>query len=120
MVSFKLFYYYFNKCFNISSALYKKHILDKNDVDVFVHSWSTGMQDHILGAYEPKKYLIEEQKVFSVPKWVPGVKARKQTHAHRAVRKPALLAAYLSWASGSHLWPMLLIVGVPNVRQILV
>lgn len=87
----------FNKCFNISSALYKKHILDKNDVDVFVHSWSTGMQDHILGAYEPKKYLIEEQKVFSVPKWVPGVKARKQTHYslwHSRAQSVALKTQY--------------------------
>ena len=73
----------FNSCFEISSALYRKHILDKNDVDVFVHSWSTGTKDEILEAYKPKKHIIEKQIVFDTPdyeilKETPEI--RKQTH----------------------------------------
>tara|TARA_R110002074_G_scaffold6895_3_gene30552 strand:+ start:364 stop:1200 length:837 start_codon:yes stop_codon:yes gene_type:complete len=73
----------FKKCFEISSALYKEHIIDKNDVDIFVHSWSTGMQEEILEAYEPKKHIIEQQRIFDIPAHVRPVGAdeiRKQTH----------------------------------------
>ncbi len=71
------------KCFEISSALYKEHILDKNDVDVFVHSWSTDLEKEIVEAYSPKKHLIEKQIVFNTPDYeilekTPEV--RKQTH----------------------------------------
>ena len=52
---------------NLGYKHYKKHILDKNDVDVFVHSWSTGMKDEILEAYKPKKHIIEKQIVFDIP-----------------------------------------------------
>lgn len=73
----------FKTCFNISSKLYKQHVLEKNDVDVFVHSWSTDLQEEILKEYSPKKYIIEQQKVFDTPKYsildkTPEV--RKQTH----------------------------------------
>jgi hypothetical protein len=73
----------FKKCFEISSALYKEHIIDKNDVDVFVHSWSTGLEKEILETYKPKKHIIEKQIVFDVPDYkilakTPAV--RKQTH----------------------------------------
>ena len=49
----------FDKCFEISSDLYKKHIIDKNDVDIFVHSWSTGLEKEIVDTYKPKKYIVE-------------------------------------------------------------
>tara|TARA_R110002020_G_scaffold22803_9_gene76626 strand:+ start:29 stop:766 length:738 start_codon:yes stop_codon:yes gene_type:complete len=40
----------------------KKNIFDVNDnVDVFMHSWSTDFKDDLVKIYEPKKYLIEEQ-----------------------------------------------------------
>ena len=73
----------FKTCFQISSALYREHILDKNDVDVFVHSWSTGTKDEILEAYKPKKHIIEKQIVFDTPDYkilreTPEI--RKQTH----------------------------------------
>ena len=71
------------RCFEISSELYKKHILDKNDVDVFVHSWSTNLKEEILEAYKPKKYIIEKQKVFKIPYHSSLAKTpevRKQTH----------------------------------------
>ena len=33
---------------------YKKHILDLNDVDVFLHSWSTDVEDIVCDLYKPK------------------------------------------------------------------
>lgn len=43
----------------------KKHILDKGDVDVFVHSWEEDKSDLIEGMYNPKQIVFEEQKDFS-------------------------------------------------------
>jgi hypothetical protein len=43
----------------------KKHILDKGDVDVFVHSWEEDKSDLIEGMYNPKRMVFEEQKDFS-------------------------------------------------------
>jgi len=70
----------FNTCFEISSHLYKKHIIDKNDVDIFIHSWSTGMEREVVDTYKPKKYIVEEQKVFDIPEYIPGPEVRRHTH----------------------------------------
>ncbi len=73
----------FNTCFEISSKLYKEHILEKNDVDIFVHSWSTDLEEEILEAYNPKKYIIEEQLKFDIPEYIEPVGSdyvRKHTH----------------------------------------
>jgi hypothetical protein len=43
----------------------KKHILDKGDVDVFVHSWEEDKSDLIEGMYNPKQMVFEEQRDFS-------------------------------------------------------
>ena len=43
----------------------KKHILNKGDVDVFVHSWEEDKSDLIEGMYNPKQIVFEEQKDFS-------------------------------------------------------
>jgi hypothetical protein len=45
-------------------AYIKKHILDKGDVDVFVHSWEPDKYDLIKEMYNPKKAIFEEQKDF--------------------------------------------------------
>ena len=69
------------KCFEMSSHLYKKHIIDKNDVDVFVHSWSVDLEKEIIDAYKPKKCIVEQQKIFDIPKHVTGNnEVRKQSH----------------------------------------
>jgi hypothetical protein len=72
----------FDKCFRVSSKLYKKHIIDKNDVDIFVHSWSTSMEDKIIKTYEPKNHLIEKQIIFDIPDYITNKtsEVRKQTH----------------------------------------
>jgi len=43
----------------------KKNILDKGDVDVFVHSWEEDKADLIKGMYNPKIMVFEKQKDFS-------------------------------------------------------
>ena len=43
----------------------KKNILDKSDVDVFVHSWEEDKADLIGGMYNPKIMVFEKQKDFS-------------------------------------------------------
>jgi|TARA_B100001971_G_C18196776_1_gene541974 hypothetical protein len=47
--------------YRIGHHFIKKHILDKNDVDIFIHSWSTDFKGELVDTYKPKKYLIEEQ-----------------------------------------------------------
>lgn len=48
----------------------KKHILDKGDVDVFVHSWDKDKASEIIDLYNPKKCIFEDQIDFNtqVPK----------------------------------------------------
>lgn len=46
---------------------YQEHILSKNDVDVFIHSPSLHVQADLIKAYKPKKFVFEEDPVFSKP-----------------------------------------------------
>jgi hypothetical protein len=39
----------------------QKNILDKGDVDVFIHSWETDKKDLIEAIYQPKKSIFEPQ-----------------------------------------------------------
>lgn len=50
----------FEKCYN----KYKKHIIGKNYVDVFIHSWSKHLEDEIVDLYKPKLYKFQEQEMF--------------------------------------------------------
>jgi len=43
----------------------KKHILDKGDVDVFLHSWQPELTNLISDLYNPKLSLYEQQKDFT-------------------------------------------------------
>lgn len=42
----------------------QKHILDKGNVDVFIHSWDLEKQDIIESIYKPKVSIFEQQKNF--------------------------------------------------------
>lgn len=44
---------------------YKDHIIDINNCDVFMHSWSTEVRNQLLELYKPKDFLIEPQIDFS-------------------------------------------------------
>lgn len=39
---------------------YKKNLLDLYDVDVFIHSWKTKHDNHILDLYQPRSYEFED------------------------------------------------------------
>jgi hypothetical protein len=56
---------------------YKENVLDVNDdVDIYIHSWSTNMREQILELYKPTNYIIEKQKIFHKDK-------RTQNHYSR-------------------------------------
>ena len=43
----------------------QRHIMDKGDVDVFIHSWDLEKRGLIEAMYQPKKAIFEPQKDFS-------------------------------------------------------
>ncbi len=48
--------------YRIGHHFNKKHIFDQNDdIDTFIHSWSTNHEEGLIETYEPKSYVIEEQ-----------------------------------------------------------
>lgn len=65
---------------------YREHIIDINNCDVFIHSWSTEFRNQLLELYKPKNSLIEPQIDFS-----SKVKNRG--------RKEYLFRAYSRWYS---------------------
>ncbi len=67
------------KVLDICSEKTKKHILDKNDVDIFLHSWETDYENQLIEKYNPKGCIIEKQIKFK-----PGidVQSNARTQAH--------------------------------------
>ncbi len=51
----------------------KKHVMDRHDTDVFVHSWSVDHKQQILDLYEPKAYKIERQCQFHIDLAIFGI-----------------------------------------------
>ena len=49
----------------IGHYFYKKHLLNHNNTDIFIHSWSTEFKNLLLDLYKPKKHLIEKQINFN-------------------------------------------------------
>ncbi len=62
---------------------YQRHIIDKNDVDVFVHCWDTELEQDIEKLYSPKKSQYQEQIIFEIPNYVKGPTSRKNNHYSR-------------------------------------
>jgi hypothetical protein len=50
--------------YRIGLEHYKKHLLDVNDIDIFIHCWDTQYKDEIENDYKPKDSLFEKQIVF--------------------------------------------------------
>lgn len=44
---------------------FKKHLLDKNDIDIFMHSWSIDKKEELIQLYSPKQTLFEPQITFN-------------------------------------------------------
>jgi len=62
---------------------YKRHILDKNDIDVFIHCWDKELEEETKTLYEPKKSIFEDQVYFTIPEYVKGDSNRKNNHYSR-------------------------------------
>ena len=68
----------------------KKHILDKGDVDVFIHSWEVEKKEMIESLYKPVKSTFESQIDF-----LPLVKERKLDKLPNPPRKPETILSHL-------------------------
>jgi len=44
---------------------YRKYILRKSGVDVFIHCWEPKYQQRLVELYQPKKFVFEKQRKFS-------------------------------------------------------
>lgn len=62
---------------------HNQHIIDINNADVFVHSWSTEFKDKINALYAPKSSLIEEQIQFELPDYIKSKPSRVFAHLSR-------------------------------------
>lgn len=71
-----------NEVLELSYNHNSKYILNEN-VDVFVHSWSTELEKDITHLYAPKKYLIEPQIKFEVPEYIKADYKRAFNHLSR-------------------------------------
>lgn len=56
--------------FKLSYKSIKKHILDKNNCDVFIHSWSINYKDEIEKLYNPKNSYFQPQIAFHKPNFI--------------------------------------------------
>ena len=60
---------------------YKKMIMEGNNVDLFIHSWSADYKNKIIRLYQPTEYLIEQQKDFSFVNIEDYSKTHLETYA---------------------------------------
>ncbi len=68
---------------NIGYEHYFKHLLNRGDVDVFVHTWDTGFQNDVCKLYEPKDAIFETQIIFKIPSCIKfKFKNYNQIHSH--------------------------------------
>lgn len=62
---------------------YDRHILQKNNVDVFVHCWDEQFKEEVDKLYKPKLSKYEKQIYFDIPSYVKGKSVRKNNHYSR-------------------------------------
>jgi hypothetical protein len=72
-----------DKVLEISYKHNKKHLLDLNKVDTFIHSWSTELKDDMIKKYNPKSYIIEPQIEFKIPPYIKSDSSRAFAHLSR-------------------------------------
>tara|TARA_R110000744_G_scaffold121499_1_gene226163 strand:- start:2 stop:886 length:885 start_codon:yes stop_codon:yes gene_type:complete len=59
-----------SKVLETSYKYFYENIIKHNDVDIFFHTWDVNLKDKMVELYKPKKYLVENQKKFSIPDYV--------------------------------------------------
>ena len=62
---------------------YKRHLIDKNMVDVFIHCWDKELETETRSLYKPVSATFEDQVYFDVPEYVKGDPNRKNNHYSR-------------------------------------
>ena len=67
---------------NLGYEKYKEALLDKYDVDVYLHSWSVDFEKEILELYKPKGHIIEKQEFFDIPAHVRGDSPSQPNRRH--------------------------------------
>ena len=73
----------FEECYET----YKKHIIDPNDADVFMHSWSREAESDLVALYGPQKHRFEEQDTFEQElRLPPGPMSKVPRHKREAHR----------------------------------
>jgi len=50
----------------VCSKLLKEFVIEPNDCDVFIHSWSVEHKENLVELYKPKSYIFEPQIDFSI------------------------------------------------------
>lgn len=73
-----------------------------DNVDVFIHSWSTELEEDILSKYSPKSSIIEPQIQFEVPAYIKANNKRAFAHLSRwySYRESVRLKAEYELATG--------------------
>ena len=102
--------------YRIGYEHWKKYVLDINDVDVFIHSWSTKYENGLLDSYKPKKHLIEKQiefgskwtdptgeirKEFMVSRWYSAqesIRLKRESEEENNMKYDLVLLSRLDWA----------------------
>jgi len=55
---------------SLAGELNLQHIINNNNADVFIHSWSTEKADELSRFYKPKGILVEQQAKFEIPRHI--------------------------------------------------
>lgn len=76
--------------FKIGFDHYKKHILGKNNCDVFIHTWSVQFEKEIKKLYKPKKSIFQKQIIFDTPNFLDKMFRKRPYNRH---------ATYSRWYS---------------------
>mgnify|MGYP003138968335 FL=1 len=83
---------------NLCYDAFKKMIIDKNDTDVFFHTWDTDVENELVEKYKPKKYQSENQIVFPMGKWANDVCTKYEGKVNFDIRK-RIQSHYSRWYS---------------------
>lgn len=71
---------------------FDRHILSKNDVDVFIHAWNPELEDELTKAFDPRRAEFEPPRLFA-----PNLKGRKDRKTGTEVTKKQIV--YSRWYS---------------------
>jgi hypothetical protein len=63
---------------------FNKYIIEPNNADVFIHSWSKAQEKDLMEIYSPKKAIIENQIDFKFNHHLPFLGGKKGEHPFNA------------------------------------